>query len=95
MPVAPCFAATDQTLIQACQREGRCLVSLDLDFANPLLFNPAEFSGIAVIRLPGKPSREDILRALRTLASGLDASDIAGKLWIIQPGRIREYQQET
>jgi predicted nuclease of predicted toxin-antitoxin system len=30
--------AVDRTVIDACQREGRCLVTLDLDFGNPLLF---------------------------------------------------------
>jgi predicted nuclease of predicted toxin-antitoxin system len=33
-------SATDRNLIEACKREGRCLVTLDLDFGNPLLFNP-------------------------------------------------------
>lgn len=35
-------AATDQQIAAACQSERRCLVTLDMDFANPLLFRPAE-----------------------------------------------------
>jgi predicted nuclease of predicted toxin-antitoxin system len=33
--------AEDAKLIERCRREGRVLVSLDLDFANPLHFGPA------------------------------------------------------
>lgn len=31
-------SASDRELIMACKAEKRCLVSLDLDFANPLVF---------------------------------------------------------
>ena len=40
--------ATDQELIEKCRREDRALVSLDLDFANPLRFQPSQYPGIAV-----------------------------------------------
>lgn len=42
--------APDRKLIEICRAEGRCLVTLDLDFGNPLLFDPARYSGIAVLR---------------------------------------------
>jgi predicted nuclease of predicted toxin-antitoxin system len=32
--------ASDHQLIAVCQSEGRCLVTLDLDFGNPLIFKP-------------------------------------------------------
>lgn len=69
--------------------------TLDLDFANPLLFKSGVTSGIAVIRLPGKPNHEDLVRASSTLIAGLEQADIRGKLWIIQPGRLREYHPES
>lgn len=81
----------DRRIFDESQQEGRCLVTLDLDFANPLLFKPGETSGIAVLRLPGKPNHEDLVRASRTLIAGLEQADITGKLWVIQPGRLREY----
>jgi len=87
--------ADDRDVIAACRKEGRCLVTLDLDFGNPLLFTPSEYSGIAVLRLPSKPSYSDLLIACRTLVQALEQSDIAGKLWIVQRGRIREYRPET
>ena len=39
-------------------------------------------------------SASDLLDAIRTLAIGLADSNVAGKLWIVQRGRIREYHQE-
>jgi hypothetical protein len=86
--------ATDREVIAACQSERRCLVTLDLDFSNPLLFDPREYSGIAVLRLPPKPSYQDLLDAAHTLTTALSRRDIIGKLWIVQRGRIREYQGE-
>ena len=86
--------AADRKVIAACRSEQRCLVTLDLDFANPLVFNPAEYPGIAVLRLPAKPSHQDILDTCNTLIAGLAKGDIMGRLWIIQRARIREYQRE-
>jgi predicted nuclease of predicted toxin-antitoxin system len=33
---------TDTSLIHICRTERRCLVTLDLDFSNPLMFNPSD-----------------------------------------------------
>ncbi|MFO8006424.1 MAG: DUF5615 family PIN-like protein [Candidatus Brocadiia bacterium] len=84
-------SASDRDLIATCRDEGRCLVTHDLDFANPLLFPPSQYAGIAVVRLPHNPSLEDILAGLRTLSHALAEDDIHGKLWVVQRGRIREY----
>ncbi len=87
-------SASDCEVIRTCQDERRCLVTFDLDFGNPLVFDPAEYSGIAVVRLPRRPSYQDIGDACRTLSAGLHCDDISGKLWIVQRGRIRVYQRE-
>ena len=34
--------ASDREVAQVCLAEGRCLVTLDLDFGNPLLFKPSD-----------------------------------------------------
>jgi predicted nuclease of predicted toxin-antitoxin system len=47
-------SAPDSTVIDVCRSEQRCLVTLDLDFSNPIQFNPALYSGIAVLRLPNR-----------------------------------------
>jgi len=85
----------DQIVISVCQSEKRCLVTLDMDFANPFLFPPKQYYGIAVFRLPPRPSYSDLLILCRTLLVALGEKDIHGKLWIIQKNRIREYQTDT
>lgn len=43
--------SSDSALIMLCRAEGRALITLDLDFANPLLFKPSTYHGIAVYDL--------------------------------------------
>jgi hypothetical protein len=85
---------SDNGLINLCKAEGRGLVTLDLDFSNPLRFNPADYAGVAVLRLPPRPTFQDILDAVRTLLMGLEKEDMNGKLWVVQRGRIRIHQPE-
>ena len=85
--------ATDEELIEKCRREGRGLVSLDLDFANPLRFQPSKYPGIAVLRLASKPSAADLTNLIRILSRALTGDSIAGKLWIVELGRVRVYQE--
>jgi len=47
-----------------------------------------------VVRLRGRAERPDLERALRVLAVGLGANSVVGKLWIVEPDRLREYQPE-
>jgi predicted nuclease of predicted toxin-antitoxin system len=86
--------AGDHELIGVCANEGRCLVTLDLDFSNPLVFRPSGYAGIAVLRLPPRATANDLFATVDALARGLSRSSITGKLWIVEHTRIREYQQE-
>jgi hypothetical protein len=87
-------AAPDRLLVAHCASEGRCLVTLDLDFANPLVFPPHDHAGLAVLRLPHDAAYDDLFDAVRTLADGLDRDEIRGHLWVVQPGRIRVFTDE-
>ena len=84
----------DPDLIEVCRQEGRCLVTLDIEFGNPLIYDPSRHAGIAIIRIPGHIGRSTLLDAVNTLAQALREKDIVGRLWIVQPGRIREYQRD-
>jgi hypothetical protein len=55
---------------------------------------PSRYSGIAVLRLPHNPSQKDIERLLRTLIAALERDLVEGKLWIVEDGRIRIYQEK-
>jgi hypothetical protein len=82
----------DLTLIEVCRREQMCLVTLDLDFSNPLVFPPSRYAGLAVLRLPPQPSLKDVEDVVQALIAGLAERDIRGRLWSVQRGRVREYQ---
>lgn len=88
------FSASDPVLIQRCRAEQRGIVTLDLDFSNPLIFNPSDYPGISVLRLPRKATHRNLLDAIRTLIGALERDRLAGKLWIVEIGRIRIYQQD-
>jgi predicted nuclease of predicted toxin-antitoxin system len=82
----------DDALIQVCRVEKRCLVTLDLDFANPIHFPPANFAGIVVLRPRKFPENADILACLKTLLAALRPEiSLHGKLWIVSASQVREY----
>lgn len=87
-------SASDREVITACQAEQRCLVTLDQDFANPLVFEPKDYTGIAVLRLPSRPTPDDLWAACRMLITALSREDIAGKLWVVRRDRVRQYYAE-
>ena len=94
VPEEELTSAGDERLLEVCRADRKCLVSLDLDFANPLRFPPSRHSGVAILRLSRERPAEDLLGAVRTLAAGLRRRDIEGRLWIVQAGHIREYAEE-
>ena len=82
--------APDENVFAASLGEERTLITLDLDFANPLRFPPAEAFGIVVLRARRtvlSHIQELLLKALPTLKAG----NLGGKLWIVEPERIRVY----
>jgi predicted nuclease of predicted toxin-antitoxin system len=80
----------DDAIDKASAHAGRVLVSLDLDFANPIRFPPRETPGIVILR-PPRPL-VPVIRAILAIAlPDLTARPLAGKLWIVEPGRIRVY----
>ena len=85
-------SATDEEVIEACRAEGRALVTLDLDLANPLRFPPERYPGIAVLRPPPQISSALLLALVRTLAGALTKETLTGRLWIVEAGRIRIHE---
>jgi predicted nuclease of predicted toxin-antitoxin system len=87
--------APDRRVLDAAHAETRCLVTLDLEFGNPLVFHPATYSGIVVIRLPGRATHAALLEAVRTLLRAATSRPIVGKLWIVHRDQIREYHPDS
>ena len=86
-------SASDEELAKRYAEEGRALVTLDLDFANPFRFPPEKHSGIAVLRGPARLTPEDLDDLMMTLTLALRNQDLTGNLWIVEKGRIRLFQR--
>ena len=81
--------AHDLDVFDLCKAERRVLVTLDLDFSNPLNFDPRTTSGVAVLRLSRNPSPSELGTAIATFLSALDEHSIDRSLWVIRNGRVR------
>jgi predicted nuclease of predicted toxin-antitoxin system len=84
----------DETVYNTCKTVGRTLVTLDLDFSNPLRFPPEDSEGIVVVR-PPKAVLSSIRATLWSVIAQLKTGTVKGKLWIVEPGRIREYDPDA
>jgi predicted nuclease of predicted toxin-antitoxin system len=78
----------DERVIDVCRREGRVLITLDLDFSNILAYPPAHFTGIVVLRLNDQ-AHVTVESAIRRVLDLLPQERIAGVLWIVEERRIR------
>lgn len=86
-------SAPDADVIAAATHEGRCLVTLDLDFGNPLVFKPSQYAGIAVLRLPPRPALADLQQVVTTFIETMAKEKVAGHLWVVQRNRVRVYRE--
>jgi predicted nuclease of predicted toxin-antitoxin system len=82
----------DEALYEVCKGESRILVSLDLDFSNIIRFPPEGTPGLVVLRGPNQLfSTMRIL--VETLVDALNRESPAGRLWIVEPGRLRIHEE--
>jgi predicted nuclease of predicted toxin-antitoxin system len=86
---------SDEEIYKICCSEKRCLVTLDLDFADTIRFPPDKTSGIVVIRIPRNPSLPLLERLIHQLMEALKNMRILKGLWIVEIGRIRIHQTEN
>jgi predicted nuclease of predicted toxin-antitoxin system len=85
-------SAPDEEVIEVCRSEERCLVTCDRGFGNRLKYNPSNYAGIAIIRLPSRCTFVDWQEVIETLIQGLEETEVSGKLWIVKSGSVQEYQ---
>ena len=87
--------ASDPDVLAAASSEGRALVTLDLDFANPIRFVPADAAGIVVLRVRELPGASDLDAATERLIEAPKVADVTGRLWIVERSRVREYRDRS
>jgi predicted nuclease of predicted toxin-antitoxin system len=87
-------SGSDSTIFDVCCTEQRCLITLDLDFANVLRFPPADSAGIIVLRFPDRGTMLLLDSLVDNALNALQALSPQGRLWIVEPSRIRIHQSE-
>lgn len=78
----------DAAIAKAVQAEERCLVTSDLDFADPRRYPPRRFPGLVVLRLSTPTTRSQIACLTRFFA---DIPEVVGHLWILEDTRARDW----
>lgn len=85
----------DQRLYEVCCVEKRCLVTMDLDFADVTRFSPSRANGIVVIRAPRNPSLALLERLVCQFLQALIEASVEKRLWIVEVGRIRIHESDV
>lgn len=84
--------ADDATVLQAAVGEERVLVTMDRDFGNVLAYPPERTAGIVTIDCAGRASRVLICALINGFLEALSGQEIPGRLWIVEPGRMRMHE---
>jgi predicted nuclease of predicted toxin-antitoxin system len=80
--------ATDDRIALACQRVGRALITLDLDFADIRAFPPIDYAGLIVLRLKHL-DKHAVMRTIARILTLLDVEPLPGKLWVVDETTAR------
>ena len=73
---------TDDVIASVAAREGRILITLDLDFSNIRAYPPADHAGIVVLR-PRTQDKNAVKDLLRRLIAVLGQESPVSELWIL------------
>lgn len=85
--------AADQRLVEVCVREGRVLVTLDLDFSDIGTYPPRQYPGFIVLRVY-RQDRAHVVEAFRQVLPLLSREAHERQPWIVEEGRIRIRREE-
>lgn len=80
--------SSDDDLAKVCLSEGRCIITLDLDFADLRKFPPEVYPGIIVLRL-SCTDKVSVLKVIKQLSLRLSEQKIKSELWVVDEERIR------
>ena len=78
----------DPVVAEACQRGRFSFITADQDFAQILDYPPERYPGLIVLRHP-RPTLRRVLELIRQIADAAGREPLTGRLWIVEPGRIR------
>ena len=80
--------SNDTEIAVVCQREERCLLTLDKDFADIRTYPPEHFAGLMILRVKhqDKPTILEIVKKLLTL---FPHNPVDQHLWVVEERRVR------
>jgi predicted nuclease of predicted toxin-antitoxin system len=82
--------ASDQDIADRARQHQLAIVTVDQDFGNVLMFPPAGYSGIVVIRPPDGATVAVLLSLVEQFLNDAKVmANLPGRLIIVEPGRIR------
>jgi predicted nuclease of predicted toxin-antitoxin system len=82
---------SDTSLAEVCRKEGRILLTLDLDFADIHAFPPGSHPGIVVLRLR-RQDKKTVLGIIPRILELLKREAVNGRLWIVDEVRTRIFE---
>lgn len=80
--------APDGRIVEVCRDEGRILISADLDLSDIRQYPPSRAPGYMILR-SARQSKQGLLALLARAIPMLDLHPIHGRLWIVEPDRLR------
>jgi predicted nuclease of predicted toxin-antitoxin system len=80
--------ARDSSLMEACDREKRVLVTTDTDFADIRSYPPQDHEGIIVLRIRNQ-SKNRVITVFRNILPIIDQEPLKRHLWIVEDTIIR------
>jgi predicted nuclease of predicted toxin-antitoxin system len=75
-------------IAQVCGREGRVLITLDLDFADMRAYPPQHYPDFIVLRV-GTQDKPHILHVFERAIALIGAEPLEHRLWIVEETRVR------
>lgn len=80
--------APDERIVEVCQDEDRILITADLDLSDIRRYPPSQAPGYMLLRMP-RQSKKALLDLLAKAIPMLALHPINGRLWIVEPDRLR------
>ena len=79
---------SDIKLSLKCKKEGRVLITLDLDFSDIRAYPLQDYPGFIILRLNNQ-SKENIISLVKQVIPKIKEDDLKNCLWIVDKKKIR------
>lgn len=86
-------STSDETLLELARVESRVLITLDKGLSNTIQYPPKRYAGIVVLRVAEPITPHAIERAIGVFLDTAATRNPAGRLWIIDRERVREFAE--